>query len=81
MSEVKIKLIKCINIVKLVDEIDMNTRLFNSLFDSFDFVMFISELERTFQINIGNDEVSKEIFLSVATVIDFLEKKKKMDQK
>ena len=81
MSEVKIKLIKCINIVKLVDEIDMNTRLFNSLFDSFDFVMFISELERTFQINIGNDEVSKENFLSVATVIDFLEKKKKMDQK
>ena len=81
MSEVKIKLIKCINIVKLVDEIDMNTRLINSLFDSFDFVMFISELERTFQINIGNDEVSKENFLSVATVIDFLEKKKKMDQK
>ena len=38
MSEVKIKLIKCINIVKLVDEIDMNTRLINSLFDSFDFV-------------------------------------------
>ena len=81
MSEVKTRLINCINAVKFVDEIDMKKELINSLFDSFDLVVFISELERTFQINIASNEVSKENFFSVETVTHFLEKKLIMNNK
>lgn len=75
MDEILNKVCKCIRNVKPIEDLSEKTILFDGFLDSFDLVMLVHELEEMFDIKLDDDDISRENFTSIETLIYCLKKK------
>ena len=76
------KLLKILKRVKLeVDFIENNNLIDKGILDSIDIVTIISEIEMEYLIEFDPEEIDPDNFQSVLTMLEMIEKTKKMNEK
>jgi acyl carrier protein len=76
VGQVKGALVRCLRMPIMPEEIQNDMPLFGGGLglDSIDALEIVLELQRSFQVEIADEQVGKRVLLSVNTIVDFIEK-------
>ena len=74
-NEVKVAIVHCLRMPIKPEEINDNLPLFDEGLglDSIDALEIVLELQRSFGVEISDEEVGKRVLRSVATIVEFIE--------
>jgi acyl carrier protein len=74
-SEVKVAIVHCLRMPIKPEEIENDMPLFDEGLglDSIDALEIVLELQRSFGVEISDEEVGKRVLRSVATIVEFIE--------
>ena len=78
-GEVKEAIVRCLRMPIKPEEIAEDMRLFDEGLglDSIDALEIVLELQRTFGVEISDEEVGKRVLRSVSTIVEFIETSRK----
>jgi acyl carrier protein len=68
------KIVKIIN--SIIPEFDFSLSDFTEALDSFDLILLTAELEKTFNIRIGGEDVTKDNFKNIKNIVKLINKSK-----
>jgi acyl carrier protein len=74
-SEVKVAIVRCLRMPIEPEEIENDMPLFDEGLglDSIDALEIVLELQRSFGVEISDEQVGKRVLRSVATIVEFIE--------
>ena len=74
-AQVKAAIVRCLRMPIRPDEIGNDTQLFDEGLglDSIDALEIVLELQRTFRVEISDEQVGKRVLRSVSTIVGFIE--------
>ena len=75
MNSIQENIYNCILRIRPISKLVPETMLIDGLLDSFDLVMLVSEIEQSFGVTISAEEISRENFSTVETLVCFVEKR------
>ena len=78
-SEVKAAIVRCLRMPITPEEIDNDVLLFGEGlgFDSIDALEIVLEIQRSFGVEISDEQVGKRVLRSVGTIVEFIEASRK----
>jgi acyl carrier protein len=79
-GEVKVAIVRCLRMPITPEEIDDEMLLFDEGlgFDSIDALEIVLELQRSFGVEISDEQVGKRVLRSVGTIVEFIESSRKL---
>jgi acyl carrier protein len=78
-GEVKAAIVRCLRMPITPEEIDNDVLLFEGLgFDSIDALEIVLEIQRSFGVEISDEQVGKRVLRSVGTIVEFIESSRKL---
>jgi acyl carrier protein len=79
-EQVKVALVRCLRMPIKPEEIMDDMSLFDEGLglDSIDALEIVLELQRTFGVEIGDEQVGKRVLRSVSTIVGFIEESREM---
>ena len=81
-GEVKAAIVRCLRMPIKPEEIKDDMRLFDEGLglDSIDALEIVLELQRTFGVEISDEQVGKRVLRSVSTIVGFIETSREMGE-
>jgi acyl carrier protein len=78
-EQVKVAIVRCLRMPITPDEIQDDMPLFDEGLglDSIDALEIVLELQRSFGVEIGDEQVGKRVLRSVGTIVEFIEASRK----
>jgi acyl carrier protein len=79
-GQVKAAIVRCLRMPIKPEEIEDDMRLFDEGLglDSIDALEIVLELQRTFGVEISDEQVGKRVLRSVSTIVEFIETSREM---
>ena len=79
-AEVKTAIVRCLRMPIKPEEIEDDMSLFADGLglDSIDALEIVLELQRSFGVELGDEEVGKRVLRSVRTIVEFIESKREL---